>query len=111
MRYLKHQDGIAQLLIVALVAVVVIVMGLAVWQSQQAKTKADQTANSSTRSVAVQASSTPATGVNEIKVTELGFKMTLPVGLTDLKYVAQTNLTDPGSNGKASRASFSTASL
>ena len=112
MNYLKRQDGVAQLLVVALVVVVIVVIGLAVWQSQQVKTKADQAANTPTSTATVQASSTPAPSTAaEVKVTELGFKMTLPAGLTDLKYVAETNLTDPAGNGKYARASFSTSSL
>jgi hypothetical protein len=114
MKHLKRQDGIAQLLIVALVAIVLVVIGLAIWQSQHVKTKADQATNSPTPSAAAQASSTPApTVANEIKVTELGFKMSLPVGLTDLKYVATTNQTGTanGVSYQYSTASFSTTAL
>src|SRR6266536_2394026 len=109
MKHLNRQDGIAQLLVVALVAVILVAVGLAVWQSQKAKN--NQVAVSPTPTATVQASTapsptTPATA-NEIKVTELGFKMTLPAGLTDIKYVAQTNL--PGSAQHP--ATYSTSSF
>jgi hypothetical protein len=119
MKYLKREDGIAQVLIIVLIAVVIAAVGLAVWQSQKSqksKTAASQTTSSPTPTVAAKVSATPAPSTtpapaNEIAITELGFKMTLPTGLTGLKYVAQTNL--PGSAGHPaySTSTFSTASL
>ena len=114
MKYPKREDGIAQILIVGLVAVVMVVIGLAVWQAQKAK--ANLVSSSPTPTVAAKSSSSPTptaapTPANEIKVTELGFKMTLPTGLTDLKYVAETGISDPAGNGTLARASFSTTSL
>ncbi len=112
MKYLKHQEGMV-LPLVVLVAVVVAVIGVAVWQSQKAKT--NQATSSPTPTPVAQASSTPTvtpTPANEFKVTELGFKMTLPAGLTGLKYVAHTNL--PGNAehpATYSSTSFSTTSL
>jgi len=112
MRYLKRQEGVVLPLVVGLVAVVAIVIGLAVYQAQRAKT--NQATSSPTPSPTTQASSTPTpTATNEIKVAELGFKMTLPAGLTDLKYVAETNLSVTGDKGieRFSKARFSTSSL
>ena len=47
---------VAQLMVVALVVVLIAVIGLAVWQSQQVKTKADQAANTPTPTATVQLS-------------------------------------------------------
>ncbi len=114
MKYLKRQDGIAHLLMVGLVAVVLVVIGVAVWQSQQAKSKADQTASTPTPTAVSSAtptsSGTPVPS-DEFKVTELGFKMTLPKGLADLKYAGQTNVPSTDGNGTIAKASFSTSSL
>jgi hypothetical protein len=104
----------AQLLVVGLVAaVLVVVVGLAVWQSQNVKSN---TAGSSpTTSPTNQASSTPIvtpSPANEFKVAELGFKMTLPTAIADAKYFAKTNL--PGSAAHPatySTSSFTTTSL
>lgn len=117
MQYLKRQEGVVLPLLIGLVALVVVVIGLAVWQSQHAKTKANQASTSPTPTAVAQASSTPTptatpAPANEIKVTELGFKMTLPAGLIGLKYAAQTNL--PGSAAHPatySTSTFSTSSL
>src|SRR5262245_38705856 len=110
MKYLQRQNGVAQILMVGLVVVVLVLAGLALWQWQNA----NKPAASRTPSPVVKATTTPTTTpspAGELKVTELGFKLTLPVGLADLKYVAQTGLSDPGGNGTFGRASFSTSSL
>jgi hypothetical protein len=117
MKYLKRQEGMILPLVVGLVALVAVVIGVAVWQSQKAKTEGIKATASPSPSVVAQASSAPtATATpapaNEIKVTELGFKMTLPAGLTGLKYAAQTNI--PGSAehpATYSTSTFSTTSL
>jgi hypothetical protein len=116
MKYVRRQHGIAQLLVVGLVALVLAVVGLAVWQSQKAKQSADKTSTHPTASPIATASTTPAptatSNPNEIGVTELGYKMTLPAGLMDLKYVAQTNLPgDAAHPAPYSTSSFTTASL
>jgi hypothetical protein len=109
MKYLKRQDGIAQVLVVGLVAIVLVAIGLAVWQSQKAKTKADTTTSSPTPTPSVSAS--PA--ANEFDVSQLGFKMALPIGLTGLVDSVQMNV--PGNYGgntyTVSSASFSTTAL
>lgn len=117
MNYLKRQEGVVQLLVVGLVVAVLIVVGLAAWQFQKAKT-ADQTASSPTPTLVASSSPSPAssatpTSANEFKVTELGFKMTLPAGLPDLKYTAQINQTGKsnGTSYQYSAASFSTQAL
>ena len=115
MNHFKRQAGFAQLLVVALVAVIIAVVGLAIWQSQEAKSKADQATNTPAASTPVEEPShTPAPSVaNEVTVTELGFKMTLPDGLTSVKYVAKANQTGTAnvSQYEYSVTSFSTASL
>jgi len=119
MKYLKRQEGMAAPLLIALVVLVAVVVGVAVWQSQHTKTKQYQTTVSSTPTAVAQTSSSPAptatpAPANEIKVTELGFQMTLPTGLVGLKYVVQTNLPGSYSDGTPytlSTSRFSTASL
>ena len=115
MKYLKRQEGMTAPLVVGLLAVVAIVVGIAVWQSQRVKPHASASPTP-TPTRAAQASPTPTTTpapANEFKVAELGFKMTLPAGIADLKYVAQSNLTGSGSAGtyKYSKSSFSTSIL
>jgi hypothetical protein len=111
MKYLKRQEGVVLPLAILLVAVVAVVVGVAVWHSQKAKT--NHATSSPTPTSVAQASSTPTatpSPANEIKVTELGFKMTLPAGLTGLKYVPHTN-GNTQQPATYSSASFSTTSL
>jgi uncharacterized membrane protein len=116
MKYLKRQEGMITPLVIGLVVLVIVVVGVAVWQSQHAKTRANTATNAPTPSASARASSSPSSTAtptaNEIKVTELGFKMTIPAGLTGLKYLAHTNL--PGNAehpATYSTSSFSTTSL
>lgn len=119
MKYVKRQEGMILPLVVGLVALILVVVGLAVWQSQQAKKTADSTNTTPSPTSAAQGSRTPAptatpTQSNVLTVTELGFKMTLPVGLTGLNYVAQTNLSGSFSDGSSytlSTSRYSTTSL
>jgi hypothetical protein len=118
MKYLKRHDGIAQVLVVGLVAIVLVAIGLAVLRSQQAKTtKVDKTTSSPTPTAVAQGSPSPAatsTPANEFNVTELGIKMTLPAGLAGLTYVVQTNQSGSFSDGTPytlSTSRFTTTSL
>ena len=108
MKHLKRQQGSVLPLVIGLVVVLAVVVGVAVTQAQKAKTKQSTSSPSPTATATPVArtstspTATPAPS-NEFKVTELGFKMTPPAGLTvaDLKYVARGN----------SDSSFSTTSL
>ncbi len=120
MNYLRRQDGIAKPLIIIGAVVFVVIMGLAVWQQKQAKDAARKAAGAQTATspsptpaaVGHSASPTPAAATqNEIKLPELGFKMTLPEGLYDLKYVAALHQPAVDGNGPYSKASFSSTSL
>lgn len=59
MSYLRKQEGVAQLLVVGLVAVVVVVVGLAIWQAQKSSNKSDPATPKATATPAAQSSPSP----------------------------------------------------
>jgi hypothetical protein len=87
-----RQDGVAQLLIIALVVVVAGVIGLALWQSQQAKPKPNEVTSLTKPSPVAQASSTPVpTATTYLTITQWGAQIPLTDDIKDAIYAP-----DPG---------------
>jgi hypothetical protein len=113
----KNQQGVTFVPVVILAAVVLGVIGGAIYVSMHSK----NAASVSSPTPSLSASSTPTTSPsaaatklsNEFDVSELGFKMTLPTGLSGLTYSVQMNQTGNynGQSYTASTARFSTTSL
>ena len=59
MNYLRRQEGVAQLLIVGLVAIAVVVIGLAIWQAQKSSNKSDQAKVTATATPVAPSSASP----------------------------------------------------
>jgi hypothetical protein len=100
MKHLKNERGMTFIVEILLVVVVLVVVAVAVYASTQTK----KTSISNT---------TPTKPANEFDVSELGFKMTLPDGLKDLKYEATLELPGDidGVHYKVSTVQFTTKSL
>ncbi len=105
MKYLKRQEGMVAPLVIGLAAVVIIVVGVAVWQSQKAKPQVTASPTPTVKaSTSPTPTATPVSGTTSFAIKELGIQLQVTSDLKDLVYTTQIH------SGVTS-AYFSTASL
>lgn len=119
MKHSPNERGIIPVIVALVVVALVVIAGLAIYNlskhQQNVPIAKSSSTPSATPSSRASTSPTPSpASMIEFKVTELGFEMTLPAGLTGLNYVAQTNISGSFSDGTPytlATSRFSTTSL
>jgi hypothetical protein len=86
MRSTRNERGVAMVLLVILVAVVLAVVGLAVYNAQQGKPKTANTGQSSSPAQSPETSATPAPTTAYLHIKEMGIKLPLSADISDLSY-------------------------
>jgi hypothetical protein len=86
MKASRDERGVATVLLVILVAAVLAVVGLAVYNARQSKSQTAATGPSSSPAQSPETSATPAATTAYLHIKEMGIKLPLSADITDLTY-------------------------